>query len=165
MKDPIILLSPSASSLLTMANIKAFLENGHFSPPALNAGPVPQIQHVSRPMQTINPMAPVRFVVVDSSEKFKPEYWERVVAVFTTGQEWQFKSYKWSDPVTLFREVRGFYVGWEGEGVPDTVKRWGNGVQPFAVSRRNRFKDKEVSEQFWLSVENWMSIKGWGRHH
>lgn len=28
---------------------------------------------------------------------------DRVVAVFTTGQLWQFKQYKWHDPKELFR--------------------------------------------------------------
>jgi len=114
-------------------------------------------------LPNINPVAPIRFIVVDSPEKFKPDYWERVVAVFTTGQEWQFRTYKWSNPVDLFREVRGFYVGWEGERPPDVVRRWGTGVQCFAVDRGRRFRDREVCEKFWEGVQGWMRLKGWGR--
>jgi len=47
----------------------------------------------------------VRYVVVDSVEalsKFGVDPWDRVVCVMTTGQEWQFKSYKWKDPKQLF---------------------------------------------------------------
>ena len=46
-----------------------------------------------------------RYFVVDSVEalsKFGNDAWDRVVAVLTTGQAWQFKPYKWSDPRTLF---------------------------------------------------------------
>jgi parafibromin len=46
-----------------------------------------------------------RYVVVDSVEalsKFGLEPWDRVVCVMTTGQEWQFKNYKWKDPNQLF---------------------------------------------------------------
>jgi parafibromin len=46
-----------------------------------------------------------RYFVVDSVEalgKFGPDAWERVVCVMTTGQAWQFKPYKWNEPITLF---------------------------------------------------------------
>ena len=46
-----------------------------------------------------------RYFVVDGVEalaKFGNDAWDRVVAVLTTGQAWQFKPYKWSDPRTLF---------------------------------------------------------------
>ncbi|KAI5788301.1 RNA pol II accessory factor, Cdc73 family-domain-containing protein [Geopyxis carbonaria] len=162
-RDPIILLSPSASSLLTMGNIKPFLETGVFAPPQLNAGHAPQLLHVSRALPAISP-SPLRFVIVDSPDKFKPEYWDRVVAVFTTGQEWQFRGYRWDKPVELFRQVKGFYVGWDGEPVPDAVKRWGGGVTCFSVDRGRRFRDREVCEKFWEGVERWMRVKGtWNR--
>ncbi|KAF8244819.1 CDC73-domain-containing protein [Wilcoxina mikolae CBS 423.85] len=162
-QDPIILLSPSASSLLTMSNIKSFLEDGVFIPPTVSAETPPNFLRVSRLLQSIHPTTPIRFDVVDSPDKFKPDYWDKVVAVFTTGQEWQFRSYRWSNPVELFREVRGFYVGWEGERVPEVVKKWGTGVQVFSVDRGRRFRDREVCEKFWEGVEKWMRMKGWGR--
>lgn len=46
-----------------------------------------------------------RYFVVDSTDalqKFGADAWERVVCVMTTGQAWQFRPYKWSDPRTLF---------------------------------------------------------------
>jgi len=58
----------------------------------------------------------VRYVVVDSVEalsKFGVDPWDRVVCVMTTGQEWQFKSYKWKDPKQLFHHgalVKGIPV-------------------------------------------------------
>lgn len=161
--DPIIMLSPSASALLTMGNIKAFLEEGTFIPPTESMGEAPNFLRVSRLLPSIHPTTPIRFDVVDNPEKFKPEYWEKLVAVFTTGQEWQFRGYKWSQPSELFREVRGFYVGWEGERVPESVGRWGTGVQVLSVERGRRFRDREVCEKFWEGVERWMRIKGWGR--
>lgn len=162
--DPIILLSPSASSLLTMANIKPFLESGVFSPSTTASGPHPQIHHVSRLLPSIHPTTPFRFIIVDSPEKFKPDYWDRVVAVFTTGQGWQFRGYKWSNPVELFREVRGYYVGWEGEKTPDVVKGWGAGVRCYNVERARRFRDREVCEKIWEGIEVWMRGKGWGQN-
>ena|SRR6266508_2182322 len=45
------------------------------------------------------------YFVVDSVEalnKFGPDCWDRVVCVMTTGQAWQFRPYKWSEPRQLF---------------------------------------------------------------
>ena len=52
-----------------------------------------------------------RYFVVDSAEalqKFGQDAWDRVVCVMTTGQAWQFKPYKWSDPKVLFHHGKGF---------------------------------------------------------
>lgn len=46
-----------------------------------------------------------RYFVVDNVEtlsKFGVDAWERVVCVMTTGQAWQFRPYKWSEPIQLF---------------------------------------------------------------
>jgi parafibromin len=88
-RDPIILLSPSASSLITMHNVKTFLEEGKFIPPAIAAkeaggGRGPELLHISHKSSRFGGRA-IRYVVVEGTEKFKPDYWERVVCVFTTG--------------------------------------------------------------------------------
>jgi parafibromin len=46
-----------------------------------------------------------RYFVVDSIDalaKFGTDAWDRVVCVMTTGQTWQFRPYKWSEPRQLF---------------------------------------------------------------
>jgi parafibromin len=110
----------------------------------------------------------MRFIIVDTPEQFKPEYWNRVVAVFTTGQTWQFKSYKWQHPTELFRHTLGVYVGWRGEQPPDSVKSWGRGVMSQAVEKWSpaagtaaRWRDREVVEHIWKSIEDNMRAKGW----
>lgn len=85
------------------------------------------------------------------------------MAVFTTGQRWQFKAYKWSNPNELFDKVKGFYLGFEGEGVPSELGMWGGGVMTLMVDRGRRFRDREVCEKFWEAVERGMRGKGWGR--
>ncbi|KAL8826851.1 MAG: hypothetical protein Q9170_007249, partial [Blastenia crenularia] len=88
--DPIILLSPSASSLLRMSNIKSFLSDGVYTLPQTSTTAA-NILHISRLLPSIDPHRPLRFILVDTPEQFRPDYWNRVVAVFTTGQTWQFK--------------------------------------------------------------------------
>ncbi|KAK5075500.1 accessory factor associated with RNA polymerase II [Lithohypha guttulata] len=180
--DPIIMLSPSASSLLRMSNIKSFLDQGVFVPPdhpALSSQMTPNILHVTRTLPSLSPK-PFRFILVDSPDQFKPEYWSRVVAVFTTGQTWQFKSYKWREPQQLFENVLGVYVGEKGLPLATEIKGWGSAVRKFEVERwderahgvgvdmdqraNRRWRDRETVEELWRSIENNMKSKGdWNR--
>ncbi|KAI9774679.1 MAG: accessory factor associated with RNA polymerase II [Geoglossum simile] len=171
--DPIILLSPSASSLLRMSNIKSFLESGIYVPPdsaLAGSSNTASILHISRMLPSIDASRPLRFILVDTPEQFKPDYWSRVVGVFTTGQTWQFKSYKWQSPSDLFRNALGIFVGWRGEDVPSSVKGWGRGVMSTAVEKWNnhsgvqgRWRDREVVEGIWGNIEESMKSRGWGK--
>ncbi|KAI9875438.1 MAG: accessory factor associated with RNA polymerase II [Pleopsidium flavum] len=171
--DPIILLSPSASSLLRMSNIKSFLESGTYIPPdnaLAGSSNTANILHISRLLPSIDPQRPLRFILVDTPEQFKPDYWSRVVAVFTTGQTWQFKSYKWQSPPDLFKNALGIYIGWRGEDVPVTVRGWGRGVTSAQVDKWNqntgsqgRWRDREVVEGIWGQIEEAMRSRSWGK--
>ncbi|CAM1511630.1 Fc.00g091430.m01.CDS01 [Cosmosporella sp. VM-42] len=165
--DPIILLSPSASSLLRLSNVRSFLEDGKFTPAAAGDSTATML-HVQRKISSVDPNRPMRFILVEGSEQFKPEYWNRIVAVFTTGQTWQFKNYKWSNPNDLFKHTLGVYVGWRGDQTPDNVRDWGHRVLSTGVDRwrgegqdASRFRDKEVVEQIWKAIEGNMRNKGW----
>lgn len=165
--DPIILLSPSASSLLRMSNARSFLEDGKFVPPDAGASTVSML-HVQRVIRAVDPNRPMRFILVEGPEQFKPEYWNRIVAVFTTGQTWQFKNYKWSNPNELFKHVQGIFVGWRGDLPPDNVRDWGHRVLSANIDRwrgegfdASRFRDKEAVESIWKTIELNMRSKGW----
>jgi len=167
--EPIILLSPSASSLLRLSNIKSFLTEGFYQPPeSSNTGA--NILQIMRTMPNIDPGRETRFLLVETPDNFKPDYWGRVVAVFTTGQAWQFKGYKWQNPADLFAHALGVYVGWRGETTPETVKGWGRGVLGTVIDKyrdgqtaRERWRDQEVVEQIWSAIEASMRSRGWGR--
>ncbi|KAF2226204.1 RNA pol II accessory factor, Cdc73 family-domain-containing protein [Elsinoe ampelina] len=167
--EPIILLSPSASSLLRLSNIKSFLVDGVYNSPASSSTGANMVQ-ITRTIPSIDASRPLRFILVESPENFKPDYWNRVVAVFTTGQAWQFKGYKWSHPADLFAHAMGVYVGWRGETVPDTVKGWGRGVLTAQIdawregqTAQQRWRDREVVEEIWAAVEASMRSKGFAR--
>lgn len=167
--DPIILLSPSASSLLRMSNVKSFLESGRYVPP--DSSPTASMLNVSRMMKDVDPSRPMRFILVEGPEQFKPEYWNRVVAVFTTGQAWQFKNYRWSNPHELFRHVLGVYMGWTGDQPPESIRGFGHRIQAFGVEKwrepgapgaeTSRWRDREVVENIWRGIEQNMRAKGW----
>ncbi|KAE9984049.1 hypothetical protein BLS_003200 [Venturia inaequalis] len=165
--EPIILLSPSASSLLRMSNIKQFLDLGMFAP--ADSGSTATILHIQRTMPTID-SRPLRFILVDSADQFKPDYWQRVVAVFTTGQTWQFKSYKWQTPQELFAHALGIYIGWHGEPIPAAVLGWGRSVKTAQIDHwsqgqgeKGRWRDREIVEGLWTAIEESMRAKGWGK--
>ncbi|TKA67757.1 hypothetical protein B0A55_08435 [Friedmanniomyces simplex] len=160
--EPIILLSPSASSLLRMPNIKTFLEEGLYAPP--DSGTSSNILHLTRTLPSLSPSKPLRFILVDDPASFRPDYWDRLVAVFTTGQTWQFKNYKWQVPAELFSHALGIYVGWKGELVPETVKGWGRGVMVAQIDKGGvRWRDREVVEEVWRGIEGRMKEMGWGK--
>lgn len=121
-QDPIILLSNSPTALVNMHNVKSLLEDGLFIPPdeaRKQAGGIPELvvsirapstdDHASGGTNSLSR----RILVVDSADAVNrlgngapgtdQDPWSRVIAVFTTGQAWQFKSYRWTDPRDLFR--------------------------------------------------------------
>lgn len=166
-KDPIILLSPSTSALLNMGNVRSFLEDGEFIPRMAGLG-APDLIRLNRYSSRFgsksgNPgeRTKIHFVVVDNVEKFtKPEYWDRVVAVFVTGQAWQFKSYRWPTPNELFQHIAGFYLAFQGERVPPELGTWRN-VTVTQIPKNERFRDREAAEVIWNQIEKWMLAKGW----
>ena len=165
--DPIILVSPSASSLLRLSNIKSFLDEGVFHPPEAGSIEANRLQ-ITRRLPNIDSHRDLRFILVDSPDMFKPDYWSRVAAVFTTGQTWQFKSYKWQQPPDLFSHALGIYVGYRGDEVPPVVKSWGRGVFKAEIDKyqgpaQNRWKDREEVEKIWKAVEDSMLNKGMNR--
>ncbi|KAL5115172.1 accessory factor associated with RNA polymerase II [Pleosporales sp. CAS-2024a] len=162
--EPIILLSPSASSLLRMGNVKHFLDDGVFTPADTTSASTNMVR-VQRVMPAIS-SSPLTFILVDSTTSFKPTYWSRVVAIFTTGQTWQFKAYKYSNPAELFSHYPGIYVGWSSEDPPENVLNLGRGVLPVKVDKwtgteKGRWRDREVVERIWARIEDGMRRAAW----
>lgn len=126
--QPIIIVSPSASALITMHNVKSFLEDAVFVPSQQNIASGAKVLEdtvaVNHRRQLGSTAAAnaapgssslgkgdasdrnARYWIVDSvaalSKFGSSDVWDRVVCVMTTGQEWQFKPYKWSEPRELF---------------------------------------------------------------
>lgn len=122
-QDPIILLSNSPTALVNMFNVKSLLQDGVFVPPEearRQARGVPEMVVTIQTRSddegsgaTRGPQLSRRILVVDSAEAINrlstgpigsgQDAWNRVIAVFTTGQTWQFKTYRWNDPRDLFK--------------------------------------------------------------
>lgn len=138
-QEPIIMLSNSPTSLINLFNVKKLLEEGVFVDPVEARSAAGGIAEPIVAVNHRNPNAPSqpasvrsgRFLVVDSAESLQKlagssgqDVWNRVVAVFTTGQLWQFKNYQWTEPRELFKHVMGVYVRWHNEPKNANVRDW-----------------------------------------
>lgn len=156
--DPIILIPSAASSIFTMANIKQFLEDSQYIHPR----ELPTVKNdLTTAVKKFDKISkPIRFMIVNNTRLFtKPEYWNRVVAIFTTGHDWQFKSYQWSNPVDLFQRCKGYYFHFSGSVIPRNVEQWN--VQKIEVDKHKRFKDVEVLRYFWDTMETELLARGY----
>ncbi|KAG6813366.1 hypothetical protein H0H92_011632 [Tricholoma furcatifolium] len=137
---PIIMISSSPTALITMHNVKRFLQESAFEPSQEararaaaegNTRPEDMIPiyrkrtHIDSSGKETETQA--RYSVVDSVEalaKFGTDAWDRVVCVMTTGQTWQFRPYKWSEPIQLFHHVKGIHVSWANDPPNSKIKDW-----------------------------------------
>lgn len=160
-KQPIILVSPATTALLSLSNIKEFLEDGVFTEPVPGNRPNGGLVIVNHPSDKLISTGQ-KIMVVDNIENFnKMEYWDRVIAIFTTGQTWQFSRYIHPEPEVLFQKYRGFYFGYQGEIAPPQIKDWN--VTEVRVDRDKRFKDKVIVRDFWVEIEKILVNKGYGK--
>lgn len=136
---PIIIVPAALTTHLTLYNAQDFLEQGVFVS-SIDKRNVQSKKPTSVQIKSFADKSTV-YEVIDSAQKLKEQDWERVVAVFALGQQWQFKGWKWSEPVELFHHgtsnfypirkastdhvpVRGFYLRFDDDGPVDAVKKW-----------------------------------------
>ncbi|KAK6464519.1 accessory factor associated with RNA polymerase II [Scheffersomyces coipomensis] len=160
-KQPLIIVSPATTALLSLSNVKEFLEEGTFVEPNPSERPAGGLVTVTHKSENLISSAQ-QIMVVDNVEMFnKPEYWDRVVAIFTTGQTWQFAKYKYSKPEELFQKYAGYYFAYQAEPTPQQIKEWN--VTEIKVDRDKRFRDKMIVRDFWADVEKILIAKGYGK--
>jgi len=166
---PIIIISSSPTALVTMHNVKRFLQESSFEPSqeararaASEGNPRPEdMIPIYRKRTTVDSSGKeieshARYFVVDSTEalaKFGTDAWDRVVCVMTTGQAWQFKPYKWSDPKILFHHVKGIYFSLTSDPPNPKIKDWN--VTDLKLDPHRRHVDRAVVAHFWKLLDTW----------
>lgn len=108
---PIILVPSASQTLITIYNVKEFLEDGVFVPSeermrAIKGGK-PESVTVQRKLMVRGDRAgaaggSMSFEVRDKPASLKSDDWGRVAAVFVLGKEWQFKDWPFKDHVEIF---------------------------------------------------------------
>ncbi|TEB31375.1 RNA polymerase II accessory factor [Coprinellus micaceus] len=176
---PIIIISSSPTALITMHNVKRFLQESVFETSqaakersAAEGNPKPEDMIPLYRKKTVIDSSgkehdtQSRYFVVDSVEalsKFGPDSWDRVVCVMTTGQQWQFRPYKWSEPRILFHHVKGIYISWTNDPPNHKIKDWN--VTELKIDPQRRHVDKSIVASFWKTLDSWIqSNKPWLMH-
>jgi hypothetical protein len=166
---PIIIVPTEARGVLTIFNVKDFLERGRYKTVAeAKAAGARRERRITldRPMRGGSVK---RYEVVDSARNLSKSDWSRVVAVFVSnGKLYQFSGWPKdvAAPVQIFTKFAGFNLRFSDE-IPDPViKTWK--VQIFEISKN---ADKRCDRPptwlrlaclraGWLSAR-WLSLAGW----
>ncbi|KAG8833329.1 accessory factor associated with RNA polymerase II [Serendipita sp. 399] len=182
---PIIVISSSPTALITLWNVRQFLQDSEFVDPVTAKMRAAEentaredVAIIYRKRTHIEPggrevETQVKYFVVDDIEalnKFGSDAWyvlhddqistydwnhrDRVICVLTTGQAWQFRAYKWSEPRELFHRVKGFYVSWANDAPNPKVKDWN--VTELKIDPNKRHLDKSTVAQFWMTLDSWV---------
>lgn len=105
---PIILVPSAFQTLITIYNVKEFLEDGVYIPTDVKVkqmnGPKPDCVTVQKKFSRDRVVT--AYEVRDKPSALKPEDWDRVVAVFVLGKEWQFKDWPFKDHVEIFNKSK-----------------------------------------------------------
>ncbi|KAI3621871.1 rna polymerase ii accessory cdc73 family [Moniliophthora roreri] len=174
---PIIMISSSPTALITMHNVRRFLQESVFEPSS-EAQARARSEGNSRPEDMIpiyrklthidsggkETVIQSKYFVVDSTEALSKfggaDAWDRVVCVMTTGQAWQFRPYRWSEPKVLFHHVKGIYMSWTTEPPNPKIRDWN--VTELKIDQHRRHVDKSVVAHFWRILDDWtLANKPW----
>lgn len=153
---PIIIVPKSMSSDINMANIKQFLEEGKYV--KVSQGQFQnRLKQIS--IERISPVDPTKklhYKVLEDPTVLSPADWDRVIAVFVAGQSWQFREWKYSDPVNLFQHALGAYIAADDRVPEPAVATWN-----CRIFKANSVKDHvttSASKDFWALLDNFVKF-------
>ncbi len=120
---PIIIVPSALTSVISTLNAVDFLERGEY----LTVEEKLRVGAKREQEQYINRLVngrKMRYKVIDNPKFLKDADWARVVAVFASGQTWQFKEYKWTQPAELFHNVLGVHMTMDDRVVDPNILSW-----------------------------------------
>ena len=164
-KTPIVIVPAGTTSLISLLNVKDFLQDFKFISPEekKKLGSIKETEVLlqrkkdivlNQQPQTVT--VPLR--VVDQPLKLTPSDWKRVVAVFVQGPLWQFKG--WPNvlpdgsPVEIFTKIKGYHVKYDDINVDSNVKKWD--VEVLTINRNRRHMDRACALKFWEILDKFM---------
>ena len=164
-KKPIIILPKGMTAPLTLLNAHEFFANSRYVPREVimkkgvaSKNSIPTT--FSRSVASRLGGGTVEYELMDNPKNklHSSRDWERVVAVVVLGAAWQFKDWPghYSNPVHLFSQTVGFYMGMEGAKIPADLQKWS--VTQAKVNRDKRGLDSVAYASFWNKVDEFMAI-------
>lgn len=158
-RSPIILVPNAMTATLTCFNAKEFLVDGVYISVEgkKKKDPTAKLQKILTLNRAMGSGHHVElYKVYDDVSQLSPTDWDRVVAVFVTGKLWQFKGWKYSNPIDLFDNVMGVYLHIDGRPIEPTIKSWN-----CKVLKVNEFKDfvnSGASKNFWVLLDEFIRL-------
>lgn len=99
----------------------------------------------------------VQFKVIDNVNKLHPNDWDRVVAVFAQGAQWQFKDWRLGNgnPTQIFNKVKGFHLKMSGMPLDANIAKWS--VTTIEIDSQKRHLDRAKLLTFWDELDKYMT--------
>lgn len=160
---PIIIVPSAMTATLNLLNAQMFLQDGKYVTPAEGAEIVerrPDNPHVLRIDRKDTRGEPRKYYIVDDplAAGMREDDWQRVVAVFVHGPEWQFKGWLWKTPQEIFGNVPTFTVVMDSEAVHPNLNKW-KGVTQLKLSRMHRHLDRAAAMELWNTCDQFLYTK------
>ncbi|KAL3507894.1 hypothetical protein ACH5RR_033276 [Cinchona calisaya] len=155
---PIVLVPSAFSTLITIYNVKEFLEDGVFIPTDVRVnqmkGVKPDCVMVQKKFSRDRVVT--AYEVRDKPSTLKSDDWDRVVAIFVLGKEWQFKDWPFKDHVEIFNKILGFYLRFEDDSVESAKYVKQLNVKIISISKNKRHQDRAAALEVWERLEEFM---------
>lgn len=95
------------------------------------------------------------FEIYDSVRGFTKDDWKRVVAVFVSGSEWEFRDWpKGENTLSIFLKIKGFFIKYSDLPTPPNVLKWN--VKILEIHRNKRHNDFQIQNDLWTVLEDFL---------
>lgn len=121
---PIIILPGSLTTCITLYNVRDFLLQGMYVSVEEKRSAGAQKERDTLLLRDLPNGGRLIYRVIDDPTKLTEAEWGMVVAVFATGQLWQFKNWRYPTPVELFQRVMGVHVCVDSAAVDANILSW-----------------------------------------
>lgn len=158
---PIIIVPSPITSCITAQNVEELLIQGIFVPSDERQYPTGgqrmRERIINRP-RLPDGTGGGMYKIIDDASKLTDKDWDRVVAVFVTGQLWQFRNWKYSNPAELFNHILGIHLTTEGNLTVDAnVKSWNCRVLHLAKNKEHL--NAASIKSFWVALDQYVSVR------
>lgn len=160
---PIIIVPSALTSVITSFNVLDFLEGNYiFTDEKRNQGIRRETEqkYLRKLRSSKGEMRTIEYRILDNPLILKPEEWNAVVAVFVTGQVWQFKDWndkKWANPSSLFSEVLGVHLMMNDSPVDPKVQEWN--IKILKIHQTKRHLDAGAVNEFWMAFDSFTKLR------
>lgn len=157
---PIIIVPAVFTSCMNMSTGKEFLEKGRFVRLTdVEIRKMAATASRSRNELIIREGSSQKYRLTDDPSKLSAAEWERVVAVFVTGQEWQISKWPapYNNPVHLCQQVLVLHMTITNELLPPNIQAWA-----CRVLRVDHFKEhinSKAQGEFWQYLDDFIRLR------